>query len=359
VGGTPSDRAAQVLAVLGAILAAATAAGAHEISRSTSRIVVTGRSATVVFTIGALDFHAGPAIDSDGDGRASPDEVDAAIGPVFAVVKQHFRLTAAGAAPSAVLLERYARVDGTMLRLDLQYAFDASIGPIAITSTLDAVTQPDHRHLASVVRGGTTEQAVLDASRPEATFGGAPGTSLVTVRRFLTLGMEHIVTGYDHLAFLGAVLVGATTLIEVVKIVTAFTVAHSVTLGLATVGLVALPARLIETLIALSIAWVAAENLLAERVARRWRVTFLFGLVHGFGFSNVLRELALPPATLALSLFAFNLGVEVGQVGFVALAFPLVTVAMRSAWRTPLALASSSLVLCLGVYWFVQRLLAA
>ncbi len=116
---------------------------------------------------------------------------------------------------------------------------------------------------------------------------------------------------------------------------------------------------LIESLIALSIVWVAVENLLLDRLGRRWRMTFLFGLVHGLGFSNVMRDLELPRASLALSLFTFNVGVEIGQLIFVVVTFPLMYRLLGTRWHPRLALACSSVVLCLGVYWFVQRLLLA
>ena len=145
------------------------------------------------------------------------------------------------------------------------------------------------------------------------------------------------------------------------KIVTAFTVAHSVTLALAALDILAPPPRLIEPLIAASIVFVGVENLWALRAHRagdalrhRWMITFAFGLVHGFGFASVLRELELPRAVLATGLVSFNLGVECGQVCIVLLALPVLR-ALRS-WR-PFAPAASACVAALGAFWLVQRLL--
>jgi HupE / UreJ protein len=342
-----------------ALLVASAVAGAHELSRSTARLTIDRTAIDVAFTIGALDFHLGPPVDTDGDGRASADEVDSAIASIFVVLKERYRVSADGRAPTGVRLERYGLADETRLDLRLRYTFDGPVGAVSIMSALHEATQADHRHLVSVTRGDGTREAVVDQSSPTATFAEGQGSAFATLRRFVRLGLEHIVTGYDHLAFLIVLLVGASRLVDVVNIVTAFTVAHSVTLGLATFGLVTLPARTIEVLIAVSVAWVAAENLLVDRIDRRWRITFLFGLVHGFGFSNVLRDLSLAPGALAMSLFAFNLGVEIGQLAFVAVTFPLVAISMRAAWRAPVAYASSSVVLCLGVFWLVQRLLGA
>lgn len=349
--------AALVFAAFGS--AGAMVASAHEFSRSTSRISVEGRTVRASLTIGATDLHQGPPVDLDGDGFASVEEIDAAIEPVFAAIKAHYRLTADGAAPESVVLDRYGLDGPDTLRLDLQLTFAAAVTALAVDSTLHQLTQPDHRHLAHAVIDGTSHETVLDGAVTHAAFQAGPSATIDAARRFVVLGMEHIVTGYDHLAFLVVLLVGATSLLEVVKIVTAFTVAHSITLALATFGLVSLPSVLIESLIAFSIAWVAVENLLVDHIDRRWRITFVFGLVHGFGFSNVLRDMELPRASLALSLFTFNAGVEIGQLIFVLATFPLMYHLLRTRWHPPFALACSSLVLCLGVYWFVQRLLLA
>jgi hypothetical protein len=150
-------------------------------------------------------------------------------------------------------------------------------------------------------------------------------------------------------------LIGTERLRSLVKIVTSFTVAHSVTLALATFDVVVLPTRLTESLIALSIAYVAIENLLQSRVVERYRITFLFGLVHGFGFSTVLRQMQLPRRNLALSLFSFNAGVELGQLVFVAVVFPMTVYLASSAWRHSVRSAVSVGVVCLSLYWFVQR----
>lgn len=334
-------------------------ARAHDLSRSTSRITVHGATVDLVLTVGAVDFHQGPPVDTSGDGHVSIDEIDAAMAPLFAAIKQHLRLTADGATARAITLARYELVDSTTLRLRLRHEFTAPVGVVALTSTLPAVTQPDHRHLASLVRGDQVEQAVLDATAASARWDRDGGSARSTAWRFFLLGMEHIASGYDHLAFLVVLLAGAASLPAVVAIVTAFTAAHSLTLGLAVFDLVVLPPRAVEMAIAASIAWVAAGNVLLRRPDGRWRLAFLFGLVHGFGFANVLRDLQLPRPSLALSLLSFNVGVEAGQLAFVLGAFPLLWLARRSAWRDDWTLAASAGVLCLGVYWFVQRWLSA
>src|SRR5690606_13971945 len=144
------------------------------------------------------------------------------------------------------------------------------------------------------------------------------------------------------------------------KIVTAFTVAHTITLGLAVFDLVVLPGTLVESVIALSIAYVAAENLLPKyAISRRWTISFLFGLVHGFGFSSVLKEIGLPPDNLLLSLLNFNLGVEAGQAAVVLLLLPLLMRMRQRTWEPKVAMGLSAIVLVVGLVLFVERVLLA
>ena len=145
---------------------------------------------------------------------------------------------------------------------------------------------------------------------------------------------------------------------EVLSIVTAFTLAHSVTLSLATVGLIKLPSRLVESAIAASVVFAGISNLYPTLAQRRWLVAFLFGLIHGFGFASVLSDLGLPMGSLALSLVSFNLGVEVGQLAIVAIFLPL-AYGLRNSWTYQrLVLVSGSLgIAALALAWLIERAL--
>ncbi|RPH68202.1 MAG: HupE/UreJ family protein [Myxococcaceae bacterium] len=226
-----------------------------------------------------------------------------------------------------------------------------------------------HLHVALVRSPGATVQRTARASAPVLEVEAQPG-AWAGAGRFLRLGAEHIFQGADHIAFLLGVLLLGGSFRQLVGIVTAFTVAHSLTLGLATVGWVVPPPRLVEPLIALSIVAVAVENLLslrpplsAERVrvaiAHRWRLTFAFGLVHGFGFAAALRALELPRALLAPSLLTFNVGVELGQLVIVALAWPVLRWlrGVGRVWPAGIRWASAA-VAGLGVYWLVDRVVS-
>jgi len=175
---------------------------------------------------------------------------------------------------------------------------------------------------------------------------------------FFLLGVEHIATGFDHLLFLLALILCGGSLVALIKIITAFTIAHSVTLAAAALGLVNLPSTLVESVIALSIAYVAFENLFPRyAISRRWTISFLFGLMHGFGFSSVLKEIGLPHDTLLWSLLNFNLGVETGQLLAVAIVLPGLLWLRTTRWEKPVVDTLSALVLVVGVALFVQRLL--
>ena len=159
-----------------------------------------------------------------------------------------------------------------------------------------------------VLAGDDAHQDMLNAKHDTVALTDAPPASLLSVfGRYVGSGVEHIFIGYDHIAFLIALLLWARKLWPVVKVVTAFTVAHSITLALAVLDVVTLPSSLVEPMIAASIVWVAAENFFSKRIAGRWKVTFLLGLVHGFGFAGVLREFGLPSDALGLALAGFNI----------------------------------------------------
>lgn len=181
-----------------------------------------------------------------------------------------------------------------------------------------------------------------------------PGTWM-QMQAFIFLGIQHIFIGADHILFLlGLILIGGRFR-DLVKIVTSFTIAHSVTLTLAALNIVNLPPRLIESAIALSIVYIATENFFIKKVDYRWIVTGIFGLAHGFGFANVLGNLGLPAKGLVVSLFSFNVGVEIGQVVIVALLLPLVWAIRKSRFKKQITWATSGMILFFGITWFLER----
>lgn len=227
-------------------------------------------------------------------------------------------------------------------------------GPRSVTPGWLADFEPGHRVVVEA-DGGTL--AVLDREHPTATWGPQEGSTAEVAGQFVKLGVEHIWTGYDHLAFLGALLLAATNLRQMLYIVTGFTLAHSVTLSLAATGVFTLPSAVVEPAIAASILFVGLENLFAPTARRRLATTFTLGLVHGFGFAGLLAEIGLPRGQLGVALLSFNLGVELGQAAVVALTLPLLLwLRRREEWlrwgARPLTVGIAGM----GAYWLVERL---
>jgi hydrogenase/urease accessory protein HupE len=175
--------------------------------------------------------------------------------------------------------------------------------------------------------------------------------------RFFKMGIEHILTGYDHLCFLLALLV-VGRLRPLIAIITSFTIAHSITLLIAAFGIVTVPTRLIECGIALTIVYVAVENLWRSDYSHRWRLTFFFGLIHGFGFANTLDPQQLPIEAKARCLLVFNLGVEVAQLAVVLALLPLSVALAKWNHGTQAKAAVSIVVALLGLAWFLDRAFA-
>jgi len=211
--------------------------------------------------------------------------------------------------------------------------------------------------------GATTWQvgetvASSPASRQSSAVSEPATESSSAFARFFRLGVWHIWTGYDHLLFLLAVLLAGGGIARIAGIVTSFTVAHSITLGAAATGLVRLPVAPVEAAIAVSIVFVAVENLLERGADRRALVTFFFGLIHGFGFASVLAGAALPAGGILVPLLAFNLGVEAGQLVVVAAVVPLLSVALRSSYGRTVKRVLSALIAIAGAVWAIERIAA-
>jgi len=251
-----------------------------------------------------------------------------------------------------------ASVTAENVTLAFDFVCPAAVRELLIRDDLFDVLGADYHTLARVDAAGHTSQFAFAPDTREARVRVDQQDARSGVGSFVRLGVEHILTGYDHLLFLFGLMLPGGGVLALAKIVTAFTVAHSVTLALSALDIVVLPERFIEAVIALSIAAVAAENLfLQATVTRRWIVSFCFGLVHGFGFSTALREMALPAHGLLLSLFGFNVGVELGQALVVAVALPMLTLLRRAGYERRLVWGSSMAILVVGLVLFVERLL--
>jgi HupE / UreJ protein len=338
------------VAVLLASICCAANAYAHTMPQSESRIVAEGRQVYLDLTLNLLELR-DPVVAHQG--RVDRADVGRDIEAIYASVTSHYYILAPGV-PVETKLDGYELVSDHLLRMRIRYTFPEQVQTLTIASALGQIMPPDHKNMLAARVNGGIQESVLDAGSPLITLNAVQPIWWETALRFVRLGIEHIFTGYDHLAFLLGLLIATATIGSLIRVVTSFTIAHSVTLALATLNLVHLPTRLTESLIAVSIAWIAAENLFDFRLMPRHYITFIFGFVHGFGFSNVLREMDLPRAHLALSLFSFNAGVEVGQLAFVVLVFPLAGWAIASGY-SKLKQVLSMGIAGLGVWWFVER----
>jgi hydrogenase/urease accessory protein HupE len=248
--------------------------------------------------------------------------------------------------------------DRQSLRFSIHYPLASRPGVLSVSARMFPY-DPQHQTFLNIYEGDALTQAILDGGRTSVDyFAGTRQGALAVIQKFLPAGIHHILIGPDHLLFLVGLLLLGGTIRQLAVIVTAFTVAHSITLSLAALNIVSPPARVIEPAIALSIVYVGADNLLIKggRDVRAW-IAFAFGFIHGFGFANVLREMDLPARALGWSLFAFNVGVEIGQlfvVSIVATAFAALRSRSEAAGRH-LAFAGSVVVMAAGAFWFIQR----
>lgn len=354
------------------LLAVALPAAAHKPSDSYLNLRVEQGAGTLQgrWDIALRDLDYAIGLDADGDGRLTWSEVRQRHADIAAYALARLRILRGGrpcslsAGPQMV----DSHTDGTYTVLPFRAACPAA-GTLEFDYRLFADLDPQHKGLLSVEDGGAVRTLVLGSSRPHAQLerGAAQG-----FLAFVQHGVWHIWIGYDHILFLLSLLLPAVlvwrehawqavaapraALADVLRIVTAFTLAHSITLSLAALGVLALPSRWVESAIALSVLLAALNNLRPVTHGRRWIAAFGFGLIHGFGFASVLGDLGLQKGTLAASLIGFNLGVELGQLAIVAVFLPLAWLARRSwFYRRVMMLGGSGLIVLVAAVWLGER----
>ena len=299
-------------------------AWAHQVNLSTARLTL-ARDRTVAVQVALkgsdVDRLVGTTVYDAKADAVDPSSVAASAAPILAYLAAHLAVrgldgTACPAGHAAIITDG----DGVVFRNT--FSCGSIAGDIVYHSTVLTEQDPTARQVVLIAQGNSEAQALLDAGNTTVRLSAPPPSLPSTMRRYLVTGIEHIFLGYDHVAFLIAVVLWARRPVPVLKIVTAFTVAHSITLSLAALNVLVIPSRLVDPAIAASIVFVALENFFSRDIDRRWRVTFAFGLVHGFGFAEALHELGLPLNATITGLAAFNVGVEIGQVVIVAVVVP-------------------------------------
>lgn len=363
--------------VLALLMLAPAGAMAHKASDAYLSLRIRGADVAAQWDIALRDLDFVLQLDGDGDGAIRWGEVSAQRAAIEAYALGHLRVAGDGrACPLAahdLLIDDHS--DGAYAVLMLAGRCAAPPQRLDLDYTLFDQTDPLHRGLVRLEAGQTRTTLILGGNTPRKSIAlqGQPDRSpIAQIRDFTQSGIWHIWTGFDHLLFLISLLLPAVlrreggrwvvqesfqaALVDVIKIVSAFTLAHSLTLAMAALGVISLPSRLTESMIAASVVLAAINNVWPMVTARLWAVAFLFGLIHGFGFANVLRDMALDRGGLLLTLFSFNLGVELGQIAVVAAVMPLAwMMRARPVYRRGVMLAGSGAIAAVAMMWLIER----
>jgi hypothetical protein len=357
------------------------AALAHKPSDSYLSLAADGAVLSGRWDIALRDLDTAIGLDADGDGNITWGELRAHHADIARLASAHLAVRADGQACSLVVGAQLVdeHTDGAYTVLPLTVTCPRAPAVLDIGYSLFADIDPQHRGLLNLAANGASRAAILGPQAPQQAFALAQVNRWQQFLDYAADGVWHIWIGFDHILFLLSLLLPAVgtwaarghgraravwqpvprlavAVWEVLRIVTAFTLAHSITLSLATLGWVALPSRLVESTIAASVVLAALNNVFPFFQGRRWMVAFGFGLVHGFGFASVLADLGLPREALALALVGFNLGVEGGQLAIVAAFLPLAYALRQGLFYRRVVLWGGSLAIAaVAAAWFVER----
>lgn len=363
------------LALFICIALAAVSALAHKASDSYLNVTLSEAGVKGQWDIALRDLDYAIGLDGDDNGEITWGEVKARQQDIAAYAMARLSINAEGAVcPLKVtgqLVDEHS--DGAYAVVRFDVACTANPRSLELTYQLFFDIDPQHRGLLRLQNGEQTQTTIFSPEVTSKRFDlGDKGGSLPQFLAYTKEGIWHIWIGFDHVLFLVSLLLPAVLVLshktwqpaarfggaflEVLKIVTAFTLAHSITLTLAALEVVSLPSRLVESLIAVSVMLAALNNLYPLVHGRRWVVAFAFGLIHGFGFASVLVDLGLPKWALLSALLGFNVGVEIGQAAIVAVILPL-AFALRATWlyRTVVLGAGSWLIVAIATLWFAER----
>ena len=353
----------------------ATNAQAHQTSDSYLNLVLRENKTTGQWDIRASDLEYVIGLDDNDDGSISPEEMFRHQKAIDGFLSKHLAIKFDGAETPWTIVDHELAAQQDGVYVSVQFSFPTTSPPEKIEVHYDLFFElnPQHRGLFLLEYSGKKQTAIFTPSTATQTFQLRTASAWSHFAQFVHEGVWHIWKGYDHILFLLALLIPAVlrrqenkwhvvpdfrpALLGVLKIVTAFTVAHSITLSLATLKIVQVPSRFIESVIAFSVALAALNNLRPFFRDGAWLVAFAFGLIHGFGFANALTELGTSDSTLAMTLLGFNLGVELGQLAIVAVFLPLAFL-IRSSWfyqRVTVAFGSFFIILCASM-WMLERI---
>ncbi len=349
-------------------------AWAHKPSDSYLSLSIQNDRVEGQWDIALRDFADAIGLDGDGNGQLTWGEVRNKHDEIRAYALSRLALSIDQQACTTQLLEQLIdhHTDGAYSVLRFRSDCGRPIERFAVDYRLLFDIDAQHKGLMRLTQGGQTSTAIFSRESPVQEFSIAKRSLWTESVQFIHEGIWHIWLGFDHVLFLLALLLPAVLVraegrwqaarefssvcLNVFSIVTAFTVAHSLTLSLAALDVIRLPSRLVESTIAASVVLAGLGNLYPLTTNRRWMIAFGFGLIHGFGFAAVLTDLGLPHDSLLLSLVSFNVGVEIGQLAIVAAFLPLAYL-IRQSWSYPrLVLTGGSLaVIAIALVWFTER----
>lgn len=349
-------------------------AWAHKPSDSYLTLDARGAVVQGQWDIALRDLDHAIGLDADGNAEITWGELRARHAAIAAYALARLAVQADGADCALQAGEQLVdtHTDGAYTVLRFEARCPAPPRALTLRYRLFADLDPQHRGLLNLQAAGGVRSAVFSPDSAEQRFDLAATGGGSAFVQYLVEGVWHIWIGFDHILFLVSLLLPAVFVwraarwapvgrfaeaaLDVLKIVTSFTVAHSITLSLATLGLVTLPSRLVEATIAASVVLAALNNVFPVVHGRRWAVAFGFGLIHGFGFASVLADLGLPQGALVLALLGFNVGVELGQLAIVAVFLPLAFALRRTGfYRRGVLGLGSWLIAAVAAGWFVDR----
>jgi len=355
---------AKILFVLTFSFLLAFAAFAHDPGLSTLKLQRDGQQIRASLIFAASDINSLVPLDENEDGNISAEELAAAQEVLKKIVGNLLEISL-DENPLPLLETKCTQDTNDNFRFDLTFAPSPGTFLKAVSKWVE-VLPPGHRQFVSFQEGNgpAITEDLLDEANNIFTTELSSFPAQTTLKKhhsfseFLNLGVRHILTGYDHLLFLFALLLVCDSFVSVAKIVTCFTLAHSLTLALATLNIVQISSRIVEPMIAASIVYVGLENIFRHGHPKgRWLLTFAFGLVHGFGFASVLREMEIAKAgSVVVPLVSFNLGVEAGQIAVASIVLPLIWRLKKQPTFAPRWIpACSALVAAAGTFWFIRR----
>ncbi|WP_413303473.1 HupE/UreJ family protein [Bacillus sp. 1P10SD] len=349
-------------------------ANAHSGSVGYSEVTIEGNKVTYdLFLLadllgGLLD------LDKDQDGYMNEDEIQQSKQVIEQYIFQNLSVINNGFKGQVIMkdIKPTTRANLPMFRIELEYVFEEPVEEYEIAYSIFYTKNIDinHQNFLTVHIGDQVVEKIFTKNK-NIFQGNAKLKKFYSGNKYLeegkskdkmlgfwdyvVMGMKHIWSGIDHMLFIFGLLLTRGTYRDYLKTLTAFTVGHCITLALAATGTLLIPSSIIEPLIALSIVYVAVENIFSKNFKWRWVITFLFGLIHGFGFAELL--IGKLETNIFLPLFSFNLGVEIGQIVVLMIMLPFIWYLQKIRWQMKVVYSLSSIISVIGLYWFMDRVL--